>query len=289
MRSFNSIGKGRNISRIGKYLFLLISLFFICLLMIPEALYPQGTGKAASGDPKALLELGDASWEKRGTRLDTDNLRAVEYYRAAAASDPFNYEAHWKCARALWWLSDQMLDAGSLDREKQKKLGREGMELAGRAKLINPDGIEGHIYFALNAFHCAFGAGMIEAMKEGVFDSIYEDLAWCNERDEAYGGGIVLRGLSSYYRIVPWPNRDNEKALKLSIKAVRADETSVRNVIYLAAAYEMLGMGDKAINVLGVAVEMEGDKESEPDFKRWKKFAKKCIDEGRVIEPERLF
>lgn len=289
MRCFDSASGGRGRRLMGKYLFIFILLLSVFFLKAPGALYAQGTGKAASEDPKALLELGDASWEKRGTRLDTDNLRAVEYYRAAAAADPFSYEAHWKCARALWWLADQMLDAGSVDMEKHEKLGREGMELAGRAKLINPDGIEGHLFYALNGFHRAIGIGMIEAMKMGVFDEIYEDLAWCEERDRAYGGGVVSRGLSSYYRIVPWPKRDNKKSLKLATEAVRADDTSVRNLVYLAAAYDMLGMGDEAINVLMVAVEMEGDKESEPDFKRWKKFAKRCIDEGRVIDPETLF
>ncbi|MBN1571829.1 MAG: hypothetical protein JW984_01395 [Deltaproteobacteria bacterium] len=289
MKSFDSVDRGRSIHGIGKYPYLLILLFSVCIFMIPKALYSQEPGKAVSGDPKELLELGDASWEKRGTKLDTDNARAVEYYRAAAAADPFSYEAHWKCARALWWLTDQMLAAANVKGGEHEKLGREGMELAGRAKLINPDGIEGHLYYALTAFHYAFGIGMIEAMKGGVFDAICEDLTWCQKRDETYGGGIVLRGLSSYFRIVPWPKRDNDKSLKLSTEAVKADETSVRNVVYLAAAYEMLGMGDKAVNILEVAVAMEGDKEQEPDFKRWKKFAKRCIDEGRVIETETLF
>ncbi len=51
----------------------------------------------------------------------------------------------------------------------------------------------------------------------------------------------------------------------------------------------MRGMSEAAIGVLEVAVEMEGDKEREPDFKRWKKFGKRCIKEGRVIDTEVLF
>jgi hypothetical protein len=261
----------------------------VVVLVLPATLYSQEPENAPAADPKELLRMGDEAWEKRGTRLDTDNARAVDYYRAAAKAEPFSYDAHWKCARAIWWLSDQMLDSTYLKKEDHKKLGKEGMEMAGRAKLINPDGIEGHLYFALTAFHYAFGIGVIDAMKEGVFDSIYEDLLWCHKREKGCGGGAVCRGLSAYYRIVPWPARDNKKSVDFAEDAVRAGETSIRNMTYLAAAYEINGMTEEAKGVLETAVEMEGDREVEPDFKRWKRFGKSCIKEGRVIDTEMLF
>lgn len=288
-------GKTNNILELSlrlfavSFLLILILLIIIMILASPKTLYSQEPGKTSPADPKELLELGDEAWEKRGTRLDTDNAKAVDFYRAAAVADPFSYEAHWKCARAIWWLSDQMLDAAYLKKEDHERLGKEGMEMAGRAKLINPDGMEGHIYFALDAFHYAFGIGVIDAIKEGVFDSIYQDLTWCYNRERDYGGGVVYRGLSAYFRIVPWPKRDNKKSVDFAVDAVNADNTSIRNMIYLTAAYEINRMSEEAAGVLETVLEMEGDREVEPDFKRWKRFGKRCIKEGRVLDKEMLF
>ncbi len=271
--------------------------FLIIVLLLPNSLYSQESKKSPYEDVKKLLELGDTAWKKRGTRLDSDNAKAVEFYRTATEADPFSYEAHWKCARALWWQSDQLLDdnntIANVKKEEQEQLGRKGMEIAKRAKLINPEGAEGHLYYALTAFHYAFGIGIINAMKGGVFDAIYEDLMWCYKNDKGFdknhSGGMVSRGLSAYFRIVPWPKRDNEKSFDFATGAVRADDSSIRNMIFLAAAYEVKGMSEAAVGALEVAVEMEGDKEREPDFKSWKKFGKRCIKAGRVINSERLF
>ncbi len=272
----------------------IISLSAILILNIPAgSTTPLTCGEVfisaeySSEDFSVLIKSGDASWEKRSTKEDLDNKRALDYYRAALDLDPYSYEAHWKAARALWWISDQMLPS-STNGDEHEKIGREAMELSKRATLINPEGIEGHLFLALSALHYSYGIGVIDAMKEGMSDVILSNLLWCYERDKSYGNGIIPRTLSSFYRTAPWPTRDNDKSLEFALEAAEIDPNGIRTKVYLAASYEASGMQDETMDILAEAVGLGGDKENEPDYMRWKKFAYRCLEEGRMINPERL-
>ena len=240
-----------------------------------------------SEDFSSLMESGDAAWEKRGTKEDLDNKKALDYYMAALDIDPYSYEAHWKAARSLWWISDQMLPSSTKGGEHEK-IGREAMELSKRATLIDPESIEGHLYLALSAIHYSHGIGVIDAMKEGTFDVILSNLMWCYERDKSYGNGIIPRSLSSFYRTAPWSTRDNDKSLKFALEAEEIDPEGIRTRVYLAASYEASGMPNEAMGVLTEASKLDGNSEGEPDYIRWEKFADRCLEEKRMIDPEKL-
>lgn len=256
------------------------SIFILLLLII----FPYN---ASTQDFSPLMERGDKAWEGRGQKDAPENGGALDNYLKAIELDPYNYEAHWKATRSLWWISDQLLLSPGGE-EGFESRGREGMELSGRAVLIDPEGIEGHLFFALTAIHYSCGIGIIDAMKEELYELIEWELLLCYERDKAYGGGLIPRTLSALYRIAPWPMRDQEKALAFALEAHEISPTSIRNVVYLSAVYDAFGENERAMELLSEASEMDGDREMEPDYKCWKQYAKKCIREGRVIEPERL-
>jgi tetratricopeptide (TPR) repeat protein len=243
---------------------------------------------AGAEDAAALIAQGDAAWEARGPYGDLDNQEAVDSYRAGVLAAPFSYEAHWKAARSLWWLADGELRSSG-NKGRQADWGREGMELAGRAVLISPDGVEGHVYWALSALHYAYGVGMVDALREGIEDEIEKHLRAAYERDKAYERGLVPRTLSTFLRTTPWPKRDNKRALALAREAVDLDPSGVRTAVFTAACLEAAGERDEAMELLKKASEMEGDKALEPDWKWWRRFAKKCVDDGKVIDPDLLF
>jgi tetratricopeptide (TPR) repeat protein len=265
---------------IMKKRFLFLVSFFLFLLSVMEL--------AGGQDFAAFMEDGDRAWAERGAGEDVDNRTALDLYKKALEEDPYNYEAHWKTARSLWWISDQSIPSSG-DRSYHAKLGKEGMELSNRALLINPEGVEGHLYFSLCALHYAYGIGSIEAMKEGMYEEILSHLLWCYENDTEYGEGIVALALSSLYRTAPWPMRDKEKALTYAEEAHAMYPSSLRVVVFLAAAYDALGRGTEALALLSEAQEMEGDPAREPDHKRWERFIRECIKEGGIRDTEKLY
>ena len=244
-----------------------------------------GTG---AQDFSSLIAQGDAAWEKRGTDADPDNQKALDFYLGATKLAPYSYEAHWKAARSLWWISDQLL-ALSDDRERQSALGKRGMALAERAVLIDPTGVEGHLYYAVVALHYAYGVGMINTLKEGIDDDIVRHLFLAYEKDKTFAGGLIPLSLSGLYRRAPWPMRDTEKALAYAREALLMDPSGIRTAVFAAASLEAAGVTGEAMELLRKASEMEGNKDLEPDYKRWRRLAGRCVDEGRVIDPDRLF
>ncbi len=265
--------------KFGKYL---VAAIILIALLVGNPVGMRGQ------DLSSLMAAGDAAWEKRGTEADPDNVKALDLFREATTLSPFSYEAHWKAARSLWWIADQALDS-SPKKELQRDLGREGMEFAGRAVLIRPDGVEGHLYWALTALHYIYGIGTINALKEGVQDEVLTHLMSAYKQDKTYERGSAARELSVFYRTAPWPLRDKGKTLAFSREALALDPSGLRTAVFCAAGLEAAGLHGDAMELLKTAAGLEGDKLIEPDYKRWKRFAEKCLGEGRVIDPDMLF
>jgi hypothetical protein len=260
----------------------------LLLLTVCAALtVPLWAAARAAEDASMLIEQGNAAWEKRGTDGDPENRAAADAFLAAVEAAPFSYEAHWKAARAIWWIADQRL-AATDDKELQRDLGSRGMELAGRAILIAPDSVEGHLYWALSALHYCYGIGMVEALKQGIQDETARHLMMCYDTDRAAEGGIALLGLSALFRTAPWPMRDTDKSVAFAREAAAADPAGIRAAVFLAAALASAGAYGESMELMKRASEMDGDRQREPDCARWKRFAGTCVRKGRVLDPEPL-
>jgi tetratricopeptide (TPR) repeat protein len=260
----------------------------LCFFTIVLALIvPLRDATAAAEDVSLLLSRGDAAWEKRGTDGTVENGNAANLFRSAAKTAPYNYEAHWKAARCLWWMADQDLLAND-DRNRQRDLSSGAMDLAARAILIRPDGVEGRLYWALSALHYCYGVGMVDALKEGIQDEAARHLLYCYERDRTAEGGIVMLGLSSLYRTAPWPLRDSGKAVDYAREALSARPGDIRAAVFLGVAVGAAGRYDESLEILTVASEMDGDTVLEPDCRWWKRFARTCIERGNIPDPDKL-
>jgi tetratricopeptide (TPR) repeat protein len=242
---------------------------------------------AAGQDVTDLLATGDEAWEGRGAYGDPNNKKALDAYVAAAEEDVYHFESHWKAARSCWWMSDQML-AVSNDPTDHIELALMGMDLSNRARLIAPDSMEGHLYYALCASHYMYGVGTLEAMRDGVFEEVLSELLWCFGKDPAYEEGRVLLGLSAYYRLAPWPERNQEKALTYAEEARTLNPISLRAAVYLAACFQALGEYSRAVELLTEAAEIEPDKTNEPDYRRWRRIIRDALEAGGLEDIDRI-
>ena len=255
---------------------------FLCVVIL--ALFSVAV---AAQDVSDLLTMGDEAWDERGVYGDPNNKKALDAYVAAAEEDVYHFESHWKAARSCWWMSDQML-AVSNDSTDHIELSLMGMELADRARLMAPDMVEGHLYYALCASHYVYGIGMLEAMRDGVFEEALSELMWCYGKDPAYEKGLVPLGLSAYYRLAPWPERSQEKALAYAEEARTLDADSLRAAVYLAACYQAMGDFDRAVEILAEAAEIEPDRIDEPDYRRWRRIIRDALEAGGMEDIDRI-
>ncbi len=162
------------------------------------------------------------------------------------------------------------------------------MDLAGRAVLISPEGVQGRLYWALSALHYCYGVGMVDALKEGIQEEAARHLIYCYEKDGTAEGGRILLGLSTLYRTAPRPIRDKDKSVTYAREAQLINPAGIRTMVYLGAALAAAGSYEESMEILRKASEMDGDREREPDCKWWKRFARSCVDVGRIPDLDRL-
>ena len=125
-------------------------------------------------------------------------------------------------------------------------------------------------------------------MQSGVFEEVLSELLWCYGKDPAYENGLVPLGLSAYYRLAPWPERSQEKALLYAEEARTTHADFLRAVVYLAACYQALGDFDRAVEILADAAEIEPDKIEEPDYRRWRRVIRDALEAGGLEDIDRI-
>ena len=111
------------------------------------------------------LHAGDSSSEGDCAKGDTaykqlDNKSALEFYQKALETDPKNYEAAWKSARAYVDVGEQLPD------KKERRLHYEkAYDYAGKAVEINPGGSKGHLFLSIAIGRVALDAGSNEKVR----------------------------------------------------------------------------------------------------------------------------
>lgn len=161
----------------------------------------------------SLISQADALREKGGA----DNFKAaMKFYEEAAASNPKDYEANWKCARIY-------RDYGNLFKETQKgdwekvcaESGKKGMAYAEKAIAADPQKPEGYYFYGVCSGIYSDGAGIMTALKEGLKDKIQTNLEKAYNIDKNYDDASPPLALGRFWAVVPWPFTDKDKALKL--------------------------------------------------------------------------
>ncbi len=181
----------------------------------------------------------------------------ISLYQQASKTNVTSYEAHWKTARACRWYAHQAkIKKIENWEEKCAQYGRIGMNAAAKAVRINPQKVEGHLYFGLCAGSYADGANVLTALIKGLKDRIQTHLESAYEIDKDYEQGLPALALGRFWHRLPHAlGGDDQKALTYYLEAERkipkTSEYRVLLQVYLGDLLMDQGQSpEKAVHLL---------------------------------------
>jgi len=182
-----------------------VMLLIATVLIFPATGFPQNSS--------VFMREGDVLWEER---VEVEKARAaMRSYKKVLEVEIENYEAHWKIARACFYLGDLLPEIGEM-RDQHREMGEEGMRYAGRAMELNPEGIEGHYYYVLSIAQYSIGISIIKALTRGLGSDYEEHIGRALEINKNYDSAGPLRAMGRYWYRLPWIKRDIKKSHPLS-------------------------------------------------------------------------
>lgn len=195
-------------------------------------------GAVRAETTETLIQEGDAVYEK----LTYEGFRdAIPFYEKAIALESDSFEANWKCARAyaryaatLKWEQYKLKQKGDPLKNWEKKsaeLGDKGMVYATKAQELAPKSVEGYYWFVRCVLARAEGVSWLTALGEGFYPRVKKAICTAYEIDKTYYDYSPVFMIANFYSQIPWPMRDDKKALhyyeefrKLSPNVVEKEE-----------------------------------------------------------------
>jgi len=243
----------------------------IVVLMMALLLLISGVAYAAEGGSAGdLIAKGDVAYKK------FDNKAALKYYSAALETEPRNYEAAWKSARAY-------VDVGEkLSNTKERRFYYEkGYEYAQKAVAANPNGSKGHLFLSIAIGRVALDAGAKERVKlsKEVKSEVDKALAIDPQDDVAWHVlGRWHRRLSSLSWIeknfanmflggVP-KEASMENAVDCFKRAIQLNPSHINHHLELAITYEEMGKKDLAVAAYNKVLELPIRDADDEDHKK---------------------
>jgi tetratricopeptide (TPR) repeat protein len=190
---------------------------------------------------------------------------AVNLFEQAARTLQDDYIAQWQAAEALEFL------AGNETRsDLRRQAARRGIVCARRARELNPDGVEGYYWYALNVGRLAdvdrtYGVNAVGEMQTALKRAI--------ELDERYDLAGPLRVTGVLYLRTPQPPASigsPRKGLRLLERAVELFPDYPENYLYLAEALHDNNRADDAKEALRKVLETQPWPDQQFESEQWK-------------------
>lgn len=218
-------------------------LAFVVGLVVLHESWAQGEPTSVPTPPPTLVERLDALYQHRD---ESDAMReAGEALQQALKAAGGEYSVLWRCARHNYWMADRAVD----DRAK-KDFAQKGWKCAEKAVGLEPDGIEGHYFFAVNVGAYAQAVGILRALTQGLEGLFLRHLEVALAKDDAFERSGPRLSKGRYYWELPWPRRDLEKAAAEFSVAMKQHPEGLRAWVFMAEAYEKAGKRDLAVTAL---------------------------------------
>ncbi len=205
---------------------------YLCLLiaaiLIPFSLNAQ-----------PLLDQSDAYFEKGYHQGDSANhKKSMELAIRAINEGDNSYEAYWKAARGCRSYAEEIKRENINQPEAWKpacvEYGKLGMSYGEKAMQLNPQGVEGALYYGLSVGNYADGVSIITAVREGLVKKTQSSFEKSYELDKTYMWGAPLTALGRMWNILPWPLKSNKKALPYLREAQQLVPDNPEGKVYLA-------------------------------------------------------
>jgi tetratricopeptide (TPR) repeat protein len=221
----------------------------------------QAWQSSAAEDPDVLY----------ASREDLANARrAAAVWTRRLESNPRDFEAAWKLARARYWI-------GGRAPEVERKAVLEAGISAGRAAVaLEPKRPEGHFWIAANMGALAESFGMRQGLKYR--GDIKSELLIVLELDPAYQHGSADRALGRWYFKVPGlfggSNKKSEEHLR---KSLTYNPHSSSSHFFLAETLIDMGRTADARGELQKVIDAPVDPEWTPEDREFKEKATKLL------------
>ena len=243
----------------------------IAVLMMVLFLFLRGFPYAAEdGSAGALIAEGDAEYKK------FHNKAALQFYIRALETEPKNYEAAWKSAKAYVDVGEKLSDT-----KERRSYYEKGYEYAQKAVGINPDGSKGHLFLSIAIGRVALDAGAKERVQlsKEVKREVDKALAIDPQDDVAWHVlGRWHRRLSRLSWIeknfanmflggVP-KEASLENAVDCFQKAIQLNPSHINHHLELAITYEKMGKKDLAVAAYKKVLELPLRDADDEDHKK---------------------
>src|SRR5262249_45685215 len=198
---------------------------------------------------------------------------AAEMWRAALGSNPQNYDAAWKLARADYWVGNHVPESD------RGRFFDEGIDAGRKASTLRPDRPEGHFWTAAN-----MGAPAESSVRAGLKyrKAIREELEAVLRIDPAFEQGSADRALGRWYYKVPrlfgGSTRLAEEHLRASLKY---NANSTASHFFLAEALLQDGRREEARAELQKVLDAPFDRDWAPEDRDFKEKARTLLEKTR--------
>jgi len=186
------------------------------LTLLPAAALAEGPDLARIDE--LFTKRGDAAAAKEEESLLAEAMKA-------RPDDP---QVLWRQARWNSWKAD------SLSGDAKKNMGKVTWELADRVAKLDPKLAEGPYYGAIGIGQYSEGAGILNALAEGLEGKFNERLDRSIQMNPslAHGGPLLAKG--RYFFKLPWPMRNLTKSQEWLNKVLAKHPYNARAHLYLA-------------------------------------------------------
>ena len=180
--------------------------------------------------------------------------QAMDLYKKELADNPNDYEANWKCARAIREYGDTA-KTEKIDGWKEicAKYGKEGMNYAQKATELKPERPNGYYYYGLCVGVYSDGVSIFKALSEGLKDKTQTSFEKAYALNKLYKEGGPMIALGRFWQVLPWPMRDRKKSLKY-YREYQATEYFADNIevhVYLGELLIQIGGEDNKTEARG--------------------------------------
>jgi len=186
------------------------------LTLLPAAALAEGPDLARIDE--LFMKRGDAAAAKEEESLLAEAMKAK----------PDDPQVLWRQARWNTWKAD------SLSGDAKKNLGKVTWELSDRVAKLDPKLAEGPYFGAVGIGQYSEGAGILNALAEGLESKFNERLDRSIQMNSSldHGGPMLAKG--RYFFKLPWPMRNLSKSQDWLNRVLAKHPYNVRARLYLA-------------------------------------------------------
>lgn len=211
----------------------------------------------------------DDAWNARD---ETAAIRTIQdALRDGLKAYPTDYGLLWRSARLQFWTADAIAAA-----DLKREIAKRGRAFARSAVEANPEGLEGHLYAALNIGMYSNAVGILRALTEGLESEFIANLNFVIARNPSFSESAAVSAKGRYWYTLPWPKRSYAKSATELRRAIAQSPQHLRPHWYLAETLNADGDRAGARRELEyiLATEEPGDA---PDARRVKALARAML------------